>query len=868
MDVKRRDFLRSGVAALGAATMNTSRRGAAALVGHARPNVLWISVEDISPDLGCYGDEYAITPHLDAFAAEGTRFTAAFAHMGVCAPARSGIITGCYPTWLGTNHMRCHGVPPPEVRCFPEYLRAAGYYCTNRSKTDYQFNNPVTTWDVCGACDDWRGRRPGQPFFSVINLTTTHEGRIRSATMRRRAHRELDPDERHDPAKAPLPPYYPDTPVVRGDWAQYADNITLMDKEAAAILKRLEADGLADDTIVWFWADHGRGLPRAKRWLYDSGLHVPLLIRVPEKWRTWAAPGDPGALAPGSVNDDLVAFVDFAPTMLSLCGIPIPEYMQGQAFLGPGRVAPRRYIYAARDRVDEAYDVIRAVRDKRFKYLRNFMAHLPRSLEIDYMDLMPTMQEMRRLFAQGRLRGPQLQYFECPKPVEELYDTTTDPHEVHNLATDPRYGDTLNRLRRELFAWMEHTGDFGLLPECEFDALKRPGDRYETTAAPGVLPLGRSTGDKPVRVRLTCTTPGASLAYRLVAPPAGGKEGQYLSVGAATMHGKGARRRQGEVTYWRDPHTWLSWEVELTRAGKLPVHVLQAFARNDGRPYVLTVGHVRLEGVVRKTDDWSDYRFVKVGEVEIPAPGRVTVSLKPKDTTRPYSMNLKAVVIGARNPQAPRDAKTWQVYTEPVLVPPGEQLSVKACRLGFRDSKTVTWEAGTPAVDAERTRPRKEWRDVVDESGLVPRALALKEADGNPAAVSTFVDALSGKERDPSGSVRYWAVIGVHTRACTIPVPNDRVNRLEVLRACLDDPSPAVRIAAAQALCEWGESDRALPVLIRGLAEPLESTRLLAATALDQLGETARPALAEAEQLLTRGYPARMLKHLRRHLQR
>jgi len=319
-----------------------------------RPNILWISTEDISLDLGCYGDSYAVTPNLDCFAAESVRYDNAFTPAGVCAPVRSGIITGMYPTTIGTNNMRCKGVPPAQVRCFTEYLRAAGYYCTNRRKTDYQFAPPITAWDDCSGKGHWRNRAKGQPFFSVINITTTHESKIRSR------YEQL----KHDPARAKLPPYYPDTPVVRKDWARYCDIITTMDQQVGQILQQLEDDGLAEETIVWFWGDHGRGLPRAKRWLYDSGLHVPLIIRVPEKFRKLANPVDPAALEPGTVSDDLISFIDFGPTVLSLAGVKVPTHIQGRPFLGTQKAPPRKYIFAARDRMDEAYDPILALVNK------------------------------------------------------------------------------------------------------------------------------------------------------------------------------------------------------------------------------------------------------------------------------------------------------------------------------------------------------------------------------------------------------------------------------------------------------------------------------------------------------------------------
>jgi len=481
----------------------------------SRPNFLWISTEDISPDLGCYGDKYAVTPNLDRLASQGVRYNRAFSHSGVCAPTRSGIITGMYPTTIGTHHMRCQGVPPHYVKCFPQYLRAAGYYCTNNVKTDYQFDAPLTAWDECSNQAHWRNRPKDKPFFAVINFTITHESQIRNrgnAMMKRLD--GLGPQEKHDPAQAELPPYYPDTPKVRQDWAQYYDLITLMDKQAKEVLDQLQADGLTEDTIVWFWGDHGRGLPRAKRWVYDSGSRVPLLIRIPEKWRKLAVPDNPEAVQPGSVNDDLIAFLDFAPTMLSLAGIEIPKHMQGRAFLGRGKEPPREYVFGARDRMDEAYDLIRVVRDKRFKYIRNYLWHLPRSQDINYMNEMPTMQEMRRLHAEGKLQGPQRQYFEPTKPVEELYDTAADPHEVNNLAGDAKYKDVLERLRRIHGQWYRETLDVGLIPEPIFDEMKRPEGKFEKTADPVFI---RQTGtpQEGGAVTIACATQGASVAWRI-----------------------------------------------------------------------------------------------------------------------------------------------------------------------------------------------------------------------------------------------------------------------------------------------------------------------------------------------------------------
>ena len=478
----------------------------------SRPNILWISAEDLSPDLGCYGDPYARTPHLDRFAQDCARYTHCFSHAGVCAPARSGLITGMYPPSIGTQHMRCQGIPSAEVKCFSEYLRAAGYYCTNQAKTDYQFVPPITAWDQNGAKADWSNRAPGQPFFAVINFTTSHESQIRDPSpATRKLIAALPASSRHDPAKALVPPYYPDTPVVRRDLANYADAVSAMDSQVGQVLERLEQEGLAENTIVWFWGDHGRGLPRCKRWLYDSGTLVPLLIRVPPAWRTLASPQNPARWETAHTNDDLVAFVDFAPTVLSLAGVPLPSHLQGQAFLGPQAKPPRQYVYGHRDRMDEAYDLIRTVRDQRYRYFRNFMPEAPYAQRINYMDQMPTMQELRRLAATGELSPEAALFFRPQKPLEELYDTETDPHQLHNLADDPGSQPHLLRLRAELQRWMVEIQDTGLIPEATLDELKRPNGVIAPTAAPGVAPVEAS----PSQIQLTCTTPGASIAYRI-----------------------------------------------------------------------------------------------------------------------------------------------------------------------------------------------------------------------------------------------------------------------------------------------------------------------------------------------------------------
>ncbi|HPA47983.1 MAG TPA: sulfatase-like hydrolase/transferase [bacterium] len=466
-----------------------------------RPNILWITTEDMSPDLGCYGDTWAITPNIDRLASQGVMYSNAFSIAGVCAPSRSALITGMYPCSIGTHHMRCKGVPPSFVKCFTEYLRAAGYYCTNNVKTDYNFDPPITAWDECSKEAHWRNRPDNAPFFAVFNHTVTHESQIR-ATPEGFAKNiaALKPEERHNPDEAKVPPYYPDTPITRNDWARYYDLITAVDYQIADLLKQLEDDGLAETTVVFFFSDHGRGLPRAKRWLYDSGLHVPFIIR-------W-----PGVAQPGTTCDRLVSFVDFAPTVLSIAGISVPDTMQGRAFLGEQDTPPREYIYGARDRMDETYDIIRAVRDKQYKYIRNFQPGKPYAQYIHYMEQMPTMQEMRLLNKTKGLTGPQTLFFLPEKPKEELYDITQDSHEINNLVALPEYRRVLKRMRKALKKWMDGIDDLALIPEDELNDRVRPGGEWSVTNSPKVVPEG-GTFEKPVVVEITCSTEGASIAY-------------------------------------------------------------------------------------------------------------------------------------------------------------------------------------------------------------------------------------------------------------------------------------------------------------------------------------------------------------------
>ena len=372
-----------------------------------RPNILWISCEDISPRLGCYGDTTANTPNLDHLATEGIRYTHAFSCHGVCAPSRTGIITANYPIALGANHMRSKAILPPHIKPFPQYLRQAGYYCTNNSKTDYNLVwDQKATWDDTSGKAHWKNRPDRtQPFFAVFNLTMTHESKIWKSGWKGIVS-DLKESERHQPEAMIVPPLYPDTLAVREDLSRLADIITVMDRNVGQLLKELDDAGLADETIVMFWSDHGDGMPRAKRWPYDSGTRVPLIAHVPEKFRALASID-----SPGSTDDRLINLIDLGPTVLSLAGVAIPDGLSGQPFLGTHQPPDREFIYGARDRIDERFDLVRTVRNRDLRYVRNLMPWRPALQNITYSEQNATRQEMRKLLAEGKLAPQSAQWF-------------------------------------------------------------------------------------------------------------------------------------------------------------------------------------------------------------------------------------------------------------------------------------------------------------------------------------------------------------------------------------------------------------------------------------------------------------------------
>jgi len=437
---------------------------ASGLAQQTRPNILWITCEDTGPQLGCYGDTFAVTPNLDALAARSLRYLYCWSNAPVCAPARTTIISGLYPPSTGAEHMRSELPLPASFRMFPGYLREAGYYCTNNSKEDYNLTKPPGTWDESSNQAHWRNRKPGQPFFAVFNFTQSHESQIR-----RRPHKLAG-----DPSKVRVRAYHPDTPEVRHDWTQYYDNIRTVDGLAAKVLDELRRDGLDQDTIVFFFGDHGSGMPRSKRWPFNSGLHVPLLIHIPDKFRRLAAP----EYRPGGVSERLVSFVDLAPTVLSLAGIKPPEHFQGFAFHGPHTAPEQPYIYGFRGRMDERIDMVRSVRDKRYVYLRHYMPHRIYGQHVAYMFETPTTQVWHRLYHEGKLNAAQRKFWET-KPSEELFDLQSDPDETVNLASSPEHRATLERMRKAQRALAARIRDVGFLPEGEIHSRSKGSTPYE-----------------------------------------------------------------------------------------------------------------------------------------------------------------------------------------------------------------------------------------------------------------------------------------------------------------------------------------------------------------------------------------------------
>ncbi len=470
----------------------------------SKPNILWLVAEDLSPFLPFYGDHTIETPHLSRLASEGVCFDYFYSPAPVCAPARASIAMGMYPTRIAAGHMRTGGqqqylpadlqpyeaMPPAGSRMMSEWLRMDGYYCTNNSKEDYQFNKTPTAWDESSNRAHWRNREPGQPFFAVFNFGVTHESQIWV--------KENDPWQIDSTLQVPVPPYLPDTKVGRRDIRRMYSNIVEMDRQVGEILRQLEEDGLLDSTVIFWYSDHGGPLPRQKRMLYDSGLKAPMIVRFPGKQYA------------GNRDNRLVSFLDLAPSVLSLTGIAPKDYMDGRDVLGNHQPpVERKYLHAAADRFDAETDCNRAVRDKRYKYIRYYYPEKSMFLHSAYRDQQPVMRELYRLRDMDSLTDAQKLWFRPQKPPFEFFDVENDPHELNNLADNPDHAGKIQELSDEMDRWLEDIDDTGIIPEAELLGKLWPGGTQPVTENPELIMVE----DK---VTIRCATDGASIGYKLM----------------------------------------------------------------------------------------------------------------------------------------------------------------------------------------------------------------------------------------------------------------------------------------------------------------------------------------------------------------
>lgn len=504
-----------------------------------RPNILLVVFEDMSERIGAFGDPIATTPVLDAFASESVRYPNTFTTAGVCAPSRASLITGIHQQTLGAQHMRTHAfrtefepggfeigyaaVPPANVKAFPELLRQSGYYTFAgyggwiiSNKKDYQFGTPFTVWDEDIETASWRGREPGQPFFGMVTLATTHESflfpeepvldaEFARQTAARNKRLLADAEKITDPNAVIVPPWLPNTPQVRAEIATQYDNIAFTEKKLGILLSDLEAAGLADDTIVIVTTDHGDGFPRAKRSVYDSGIKVPLMIRFPDHE------------CAGDIRDEMISFVDLAPTILAMAGVARPDWLQGRNFLGEDRDAPNDYVFAASDRMDAWTDRMKAVRDARYKLIRNFDQDVAFFQPIEFRRALRSMHALEAGETTGALTALQGGYFETPRPALELYDTQTDPDETRNLVEDEAFEGIRSRLSDSLKDWLERTPDWSVFPESEMVEAMWPGGQQPQTEKPVIT--FHKTDSAAFEAVVEPKTEGASLGWR--APGAG-----------------------------------------------------------------------------------------------------------------------------------------------------------------------------------------------------------------------------------------------------------------------------------------------------------------------------------------------------------
>lgn len=441
------------------------------------PNILWVTSEDNSHHwIGCYGNQDATTPNIDKLAANGIRYKYAYSNAAVCAVARNTLILGRYACSTGTHNMRSRYPVPDNFRTYPSFLREAGYYCVNRSKTDYNFQtDDKSHWDESSPKAHWKNRAEGQPFFAVFNTGISHESSLfLNKTQNYRRQGLIPAAPSRDPASVKLPPHYPDTPEIRQDWVTYMDIVTAMDKQIGTWLDELDEEGVRENTIVFYYSDHGGILPRAKRYINDTGTHVPLIVSFPEKWQHLAP------VEAGTVSERPVAFIDLPPTVFSLAGVEIPSQFQGRAFAGKAAVESEPFVFLFGQRFDSRMlRFVRAVTDGEYRYIRNFHPHRHRGILAGYPHGQVGWQSLFKLKQAGQLTDVQSAYWAIPQPAEELYHTASDPWELKNLVSDPKHQQRLARMRDATLNKMRELGDTGLVPESMYEGISKDSTVYE-----------------------------------------------------------------------------------------------------------------------------------------------------------------------------------------------------------------------------------------------------------------------------------------------------------------------------------------------------------------------------------------------------
>ncbi|WP_068544457.1 sulfatase [Thalassotalea crassostreae] len=478
-----------------------------------RPNIVLLVAEDMSARVKAFGDNVAITPNIDALAQHSILYPNSFTTAGVCAPSRTGLITGMHQASVGGQHMRTRdfkessyrAVPDENVKAFPELLRRKGYYTYVSSKLDYQFSEiaansgPFTIWDYEGSKPSWNGRKPNQPFFGMYHFNISHESALFPEKIAKNVEKGIV-KQIVKPEQVSVPAYYPDTPIVRQAIAQVYNNVSAMDRQVGAILDKLKAQGLAENTIVIWTTDHGDGLPRSKREIYDSGIKVPLVVHWPEKYR-------PQGMKPHAINEQLISFVDIAPSILAMANIKVPEYMQGSALLVDQSLPQREYIFASKDRLDEFPFYERAARSSQYKYLRNYLPNKPGGVKLGYREQLPIMGDLWRALENGEMNEAQ-QFWFMPRPSEELYDIINDPDEVNNLADNPKFKSQLEQMRSALTNWQHKVKDYSKLKEIDQAQLFWPQGKQPQTPKPTVS-ISKDL------VTIANSNLGASIGYKI-----------------------------------------------------------------------------------------------------------------------------------------------------------------------------------------------------------------------------------------------------------------------------------------------------------------------------------------------------------------